>query len=142
MPALRERIEDIPFILDSFKLKTRAGLNIEFSPEALRVLKSYYWPGNIRQLQQIAERVAMIAESNVVRPADIYKASPEFVVAGRVLQIGSKSEGLKPAESERMRFLIALDQAGGRREDAAKILGLSRATFFRKLKELGMVKSY
>ena len=140
MPALRERIEDMPMILDSFKLKTRAGLLLEFSPEAIRVLKSYYWPGNIRQLQQVAEKIARFAETQVIRPADIYRASPEFVTAGKVLNGGSRVDGLKPIESERMKFLIALDQAGGRRDDAAKILGLSRATFFRRLKDLGIGK--
>ncbi len=141
MPALRERIDDIPVILDSFKLKTRAGVRLEFSPEAIRVLKSYYWPGNIRQLQHIAERIAMIAGSSVVRPADVYKASPEFVTAGKVLPGRARNDGLNPLESERMKYLIALDQAGGKRDDAAKILGLSRATFFRRVKELGIGKA-
>lgn len=139
VPALRDRKEDIGIILASFKLK-KDGKAVEFTDDAVSVLQGYSWPGNIRQLQDTVERVVMLASQNVIRQADIFKAAPEFATGTRVIKGLVGSYGTALIATEKKRFMVALEQASGSRDDAAKILGLSRATFFRRMKELGIGK--
>ena len=110
--TLRERREDIPMIIESFSFKTRKGEKLEFSIEALAVLKDYRWSGNIRQLNSFTESLAVMAEQPIVRPADIYRHAPEFAPMKNVLRrvVGTVGENL--IESERKKFLIVLDQSG------------------------------
>ena len=137
VPPLRERKEDIGIILNSFKLK-KNGKSVDFTDDAIEVLQSYNWPGNIRQLQDTAERIVMLATQNVIRQTDIFKAAPEFATRTKVLKglVGNYSTSL--IVNEKKRFLIAIEQAQGNRDEAAKLLGFSRATFFRRMKELGI----
>ncbi len=135
MPALRERREDIPLLANHFlKVYSREnGKRIrEISSEAMQKLVEYAWPGNIRELRNLVQRLVVMAKGDRIAEKDIpveLKASAE----------GSESETtLNLAETEKRLIRKALEQTRGNISKAAPLLGLSRRTLHRKLKEWNM----
>ncbi|MBU6154139.1 MAG: sigma-54 dependent transcriptional regulator [Bdellovibrionales bacterium] len=141
IPSLRERKEDIGMLLTSLKL-TKKEKPVEFSQDAIDVLQSYDWPGNIRQLRDTAERIINLSSGTTIRQADVFRAAPEFAAGTRLLRGLVGAYGTSLIANEKKRFLLAIEQANGSRDEAAKILGISRATFFRRIKELGLARGY
>jgi len=139
IPPLRDRLDDIEIIIANFQFK-KNGKTISFSEEAIEVLKNYDWPGNIRQLHATVERIMRCSAHPIIRQADVFKAAPEFAIKTKALKGLVGTYGSTLIVNEKKRFLLALQQSRGNREDAAKILGLSRATFFRRIKDLGINK--
>jgi two-component system response regulator HydG len=96
-------------------------------------LKSYYWPGNIRELQNVVERAVALCASNMVEiedlPDEIRRHSPEDDQI--VLPVGSSMD-----EIERQAILQTLKKTGGDKELAARLLGIGLATLYRRLKEM------
>ena len=96
-------------------------------------MKSYYWPGNIRELQNVVERAVALCASNMVEIADlpdeIRRHSPEDDQI--VLPVGSSMD-----EIERQAILQTLRKTGGDKELAARLLGIGLATLYRRLKEM------
>lgn len=137
IPPLRDRKEDIGTIINSFKLE-KNGEKFSFSDEAIEVLKDYDWPGNIRQLKDTVERIVLLATCPIIRQADVFKAAPEFATRTTALRGLVGTYGSALISSEKKRFLVALEQVRGNRDQAAKVLGLSRATYYRRAKELGI----
>jgi two-component system nitrogen regulation response regulator GlnG len=157
-PPLRNRAEDIPALLQHYLATASAELGIEpkeLTPDALKLLQRFNWPGNVRQLVNAARRLTVTAPGNEIRADDIQE---EF---GGPLSMGSgKSEwttilGLWAAaqldsnnitpllelaqpEFEKALISAALNRARGRKQEAAKLLGWGRNTLTRKLKELGI----
>ena len=142
VPALRERVEDIPELVHFFMNKNGARKSLSITSQSLELLQAYSWPGNVRQLKGVVESLASRCEGDVIREKDIYKAVPEVTkvksIPSRSL-VGAYSASL--IMSERQRFEKAIIRANGNRTEAAKELGISRATFFRRAKELGLVKT-
>jgi DNA-binding NtrC family response regulator len=142
VPTLRERIEDIPelihFFLSSYPPKKRAS----FTKSAMGLMQSYSWPGNVRQLKGVVESLAARCEGGAIREKDIYTVVPETAsihnTPARNL-IGAYSASI--IMNERQRFEKAIIRANGDRTAAAKLLDISRATFFRRAKELGLVNA-
>ncbi len=130
LPSLRERLEDIPELVYSFIARHPIHQKKSITQEALCLLQEYSWPGNIRELNSTIERLCNRCEDLVIREKDICQVLPDVV--------GRKSS--LPIEGERRRFEKAILDAKGDRNLAAGILGLSRATFFRKAKDLGLVR--
>lgn len=140
VPALRNRIEDLRELVLHFLAKQSKKCVI--TDEAICLLQSYNWPGNIRQLEGVVESVAVRCDG-VIRPAHVLRALPELAGIG-TLQIKKAvvgSYGVQLISREKQRFQKAILEANGDRTEAARLLGLSRATFFRKLKELGLVQT-
>ena len=144
LPPLRERREDIRLLGRHFARRTIGSTNarpISFSPEALALLESYDWPGNIRELENAVVRAAALCDQ-IVRPEDL----PERVrnhrsaaVAGD-LPVAPNADGnaddqvLSPlSEVERRHILRVLAHTGGNKQAAARILGIDRTTLQRKL---------
>lgn len=140
LPALRERREDIPFIVKSLRAKMLDGGHLEFSDGAMELLMSFDWPGNMRQLVSTVENIAINAKNSVVREKDVCAAVPSLAGhQGPGLTRGPLgSYGYSLLNSEKKRFESALIRAQGNRDEAAKLLGLSRATYFRRARELGL----
>jgi transcriptional regulator with PAS, ATPase and Fis domain len=141
IPSLRERSEDIPLLLEhTWEQKSQElGIATTLSPQALRILTRYLWPGNIRELRNLVERLLVSVRKPVVEPYDL----PLHVKQG--LADGSQEANtfyLKSvvAEAERQTLERALQYARGNRNMAAELVGLSRASFYRKLKEYGMTR--
>jgi len=161
VPPLRERAEDIPELAQHFlRLYARGiGKSVEtLDDDALAVLKSYDWPGNIRELENVIQRAVVIVEGPIITVRDL----PVELLAARdenrsqaVLSVypprKSEAEAVKkavnatyqtePADRERreMEHLVrALAAAGGNKAEAARALGMARSTLVSRLKRFGI----
>jgi DNA-binding NtrC family response regulator len=140
MPPLRERREDIPLLMKHFvdQYARENGLAPpRFSTGALRRVESYEWPGNIRELRNFCENVAIMHSGRELTEYDLEaRLSGELAVAGTG---GDNGEGLQSAstlsreENEKRLLRKALMEAGGNRTRAAELMGISRRTLHRKL---------
>jgi len=130
LPPLRERKEDIPLLAQHF-LKKFAVENqkeiIDFSPEATDFLLKYKWPGNVRELENAIERAVILAKSPYIEATDL--AQENLPMTHSVPPGGSLKE------VERERILSVLNETGGNRSETARILGISRATLYNKIRE-------
>jgi DNA-binding NtrC family response regulator len=153
VPALRERVEDIPPLIDHFLSLFAARYRRDrktISREALRKLCAYPWPGNVRQLEHVLLSAwlmsdkAEIPAADVELPSPVARASSAAEVRPRQsaapsstgAQAGSQAE-FKAAERERI--LSALTACNWNRVQAAKMIGVPRRTFYRRLKEFGIL---
>lgn len=140
VPPLRDRKDDIPLLVDTF-VKHFAQLNGKkitgVEPEALDALKRYAWPGNIRELKNIMERMVVLSQEETLRlalvPEDIRqnRGAPAAELSS-VLQ-GTSGQQLSDVEREFIRAKLAESQ--GNKSRAAKLLGISRRTLYRKIDE-------
>ena len=146
MPPLRERAEDIPLIAHHF-LRVAAEENAkpvrEMTADAMQLLERYPWPGNIRELRAAIERAVVMAGGAKITIRDLPQSVREGAsaipthVAGIKLPTFSKpGSHLNLQETEQRMIIRALDESGGNVTKAAKVLGLSRRTLHRRLKEL------
>ncbi len=128
LPPLRERRQDIPLLARSFLAASRARLDKPldgFAAEAARLLLAHAWPGNVRELKHAVEFAAVRCRGSEIEVRDL---PPELAA----------TEAVAPQEAEPDRIRAALREAGGNRKRAAEILGLSRATLYRRLKQLAI----
>lgn len=138
LPALRERADDIPLLAHHFlaELASRAGKSIrEIAPGALDVMKSYPWPGNIRELRNVLEHAIIMTEGDAIREGDL----PAFL---RSMPAGNGAADfgeLSLSELER-RHIQGLLERKSDLGTVAKILGIGRTTLWRKMKEYGLRK--
>ncbi len=135
LPSLRERQVDIPVLAARFLSRYCAaqGLPLDskgFSKEAIDVLCSYHWPGNIRELESTVSRAALSAPGRSIRPADI-----EFLHATTTVApiTGDRLPSL--AEAERTHIVRVLEATDWNKKEAARVLAISRGTLYRKILE-------
>ena len=133
VPPLRERPEDIPAIVQHFIeefAEADPSKLASVSDEALEMMLLYEWPGNIRQLRNIVERALVIGNKKELLPSDL---PPEITRPSKMaILIGDTSlQTLKNTEDDMI--LKALKTTNGHREDAARLLGISVRTLYRKL---------
>ena len=141
LPPLRERREDIPFLVEQFIRRFNLVMKRQVagvSRSALRMLSDCPWPGNIRQLENCIERSMVFCRGNMIEVDDLpdeVRTSGDAV--GALAQpAASMQEAV--SLSERQAIQAALAQCGGNRRLAAEKLGLHPTTFYRKLKRLGL----
>jgi len=133
-PPLRERGEDIPLLTRHFiKKLNREGLGPKnISEEALAVLRAYGWPGNVRELENVIRGAMAFAEDDKIRPGDLSintaVPAPENVPGG-IASISSYEETA---------IRKALERSSGNRREAAKLLGISEATLYRRIKQYNL----
>jgi DNA-binding NtrC family response regulator len=139
VPPLRERgreeIVDLAFrLLADLRRKMRRGPE-RISPEALALLLRYGWPGNVRQLRNLLERVLLVAgDAAEVIPAHL---PPELHLAKGAP--GPSDSPLKTlAEAERLHIERAIEHFAGNRAQAARALGITRGTLYKRLREHGL----
>jgi transcriptional regulator with PAS, ATPase and Fis domain len=142
VPALRDRLEDIPDLTHFFLSDCFPTRNIEITDEALELLKAYHWPGNVRQLKSIIEAIGSRLKENIIREGDICRALPEVtkVFGKKATRILIGHFGASLISKERDRFEKAILKAKGNKKLAAEDLGVSRATFYRRATELGLIQ--
>ena len=132
VPPLRERREDIEELAHSF-LKTYAAKHgravKDFVAEALAVLKSYEFPGNVRELANTIERAVIVAEGAEVKTVDL----PEAIRAAARLREKAAEKRRTLAELEAEYIIETLSATGGNKTEAARILGISRKNLYEKL---------
>ncbi len=131
IPPLRDRGSDIEVLIRHFldHFKTHHGRpRLELSPAALDKLLGYNWPGNVRQLRNVIDSAVVMAEGNLIEPEDL----------------GLRDTGTDELETLRLdhweRKLIrqALERTAGNVPEAAKLLGIGRATLYRKVEDYGV----
>jgi two-component system response regulator AtoC len=127
LPPLRERLEDVPLLVEHFVRKhaQRTGRAISgIQPEALARLAAYRWPGNVRELENAIERAVVLAGGPVIDAASIWLVEPPVSPSASGLPSSRLHENVEWAERESVRR--ALLQAGGVKKDAAEVLGISQ----------------
>jgi PAS domain S-box-containing protein len=136
IPPLRQRLEDIPDLIDLFLKKSnrKHAMKRTLSPEAVRILKSYKWPGNVRELSNAIERIVVLSGSDRIMPEDIpAEISPETKVKEKIDARRSLKEQLQ--EIERQIILDAVKKHGNARQ-AAKYLMVNPSTICRKIQAI------
>lgn len=139
VPALRERTEDIPLLVENFITKFRAQNNSSvagITPDALAVLMAHPWPGNVRELENVIERAMVLSRSEMIEK--------NAVMDGALEEAKSNIEQLfadrPPLEKLEERYIkLILSEVNNSKDEAAKILGVSRRTLYRKERIYGMV---
>jgi two-component system response regulator AtoC len=142
MPALRERIEDIPPLVDYLLQQLSVELNRTLVSEKglIPSLQRLEWPGNIRELKNILERLAVMSEDGVIREKDFSLAQwkkPPLELIDEKKNIDFKTE---IQEREKNMILNALDRAKGNHTMAARFLGMKRTTLQYHLKKMDLKK--
>ncbi|HET6935861.1 MAG TPA: sigma-54 dependent transcriptional regulator [Candidatus Angelobacter sp.] len=141
LPALRERKSDIAALVHYFLDKLAPGKMIGVSPSAMKCMLQYEWPGNVRELENCIERaVALGSEDSIevrdLPPAVLAEQPPEPMYAAEPIRMSPQSESgdtdLEALERETIQRVF--DQVHGDKALAGKMLGISRATLYRKLK--------
>jgi len=159
LPPLRDRLEDLPILVQHYLRRFSAELGREIreiAPEALARLRAYTWPGNIRELQSVLRQALLRASGAVLLPAflpELSGAPPVRPSAAAMAEAAFDLERfirlrLAPAtndlsaethrEVDRLLMTLALEYTHGNHRDASRLLGISRQTMRVKLRALGL----
>lgn len=152
IPPLRERVGDIPLLLQHFcKNLTARGYpnDVECTPEAMRLMMDYPWPGNVREMINAVEHAYICAIDKAVvpesLPQDIRLHSKEAThrggLAGATEGMGNDIQMLSAATEEAaglQEIADALEKAGGNKTHAAELLGINRSTLWRRMRKVGL----
>ncbi len=143
LPALRDRADDIPLLVEHFLKKhqksygsTVAGVD----PQAMDTLMKYVWPGNVRELENLIEMLLAYGKSPIIRMTDLPERIVESVQPQRkASMLGDEVFTLK--EAERKLIINALAKSKGNKSLAAQMLGISRKSLYKKIEDYGIPES-
>lgn len=137
LPALRERADDIPLLVNSILQRSAAGKGrITVEQAAMKRLQGYAWPGNIRELRNVLERALLFTDDGVIRAEHL---PPDLLPSAGPHRIPHVHGPLPPvdiSEDDVLRHTVA--GFGGTRRELAEQLGMSERTLYRRLKALGL----
>jgi two-component system response regulator AtoC len=134
LPSLRERRSDIPQLVHSFLDRYAAGENIQVAPGVMKSFLQYEWPGNVRELENCIARAIALGDHRTIDVGDLPPAIRGSEDSHISREASSELSTTALADLERMTILRVFEQAGGDKVLAGKMLGISRATLYRKLK--------
>jgi two-component system response regulator HydG len=140
VPALRERREDIPLLVDFFLKRYEEKNQRRFkgvTPKAMDLLMRHDWPGNIRELENAVERAVIMGRGDFITP-DAFPSALQHIDPESIDEKMDLPAGKSLKEMERAMILRTLEDTGGNRTRTAEILGISRRTLQLKLKEYGV----
>lgn len=138
LPALRDRIADVPTLVEAFvhEFNTRNGKALKgMDDEAALALKAYLWPGNVRELRNVVERAVIVAKGDLFRREDL---PPSVLEPGNDLASKNVEQlpvGITVEQAEKNLILKTLESTGQNKTRAAEILGISLKTLHNKLKK-------
>ncbi|MFO0742498.1 MAG: sigma-54 dependent transcriptional regulator [Labilithrix sp.] len=157
LPPLRDRLDDVPALARYFvqeQAKQQRKLVAGISADALAILGRYRWPGNVRELSNVIERAVILCDGQVIAAADLpgeleIAPPPDVTPPAEASAVPAPRAATPPAEEDcelaratvafqRHHIASVLDRAEGNREAAARLLGLSPATFYRYLQKVGL----
>ncbi len=135
LPALRDRREDIPLLIEQFvrNASARTGRPVTISPDAIAALMSYRWPGNVRELENTIERLVVFSRGRIELP-DL----PATVLAAPSFEERMFQDLPTLDELERRYLIHVIEAVGGNRSRAAEALGIDRRTLYRMAERLGV----
>ncbi|MBW2454306.1 MAG: sigma 54-interacting transcriptional regulator [Deltaproteobacteria bacterium] len=140
VPPLRERLEDVPLLIDHFLRLFAARYNREkrtVSRDALKRLMAFSWPGNVRQLENVLLNAWVLSDGAELQPQDF--ELPEDRATRVTPELRAQPTSLDAAkEEERERIVEALNATSWNRAKAAKLIGMPRRTFYRRLQKYGI----
>ncbi|MCP4670905.1 MAG: sigma-54-dependent Fis family transcriptional regulator [Desulfobacula sp.] len=136
IPPLRQRIEDIPALVEHFLKKYEAPADISFSSNALNILRQYAWPGNIREMQNLVERCIILRQSRTIKQEDLnlitqknsYSALHPFI----------PEQGISLEDVEKAYILKALEKANHNQSQAARLLKIPRHVLLYRIEKYGL----
>ena len=129
LAPLRERTEDIPLLVQHFIEKYAAGQSVSMETDALAVLKSARWSGNVRELGNVVERAVLLCRGGRIRIGDL---------PGELLASSQESEYHRSLEEVEKTHIRKVLQHAKDYDEAARILGIDPATLWRKRKKYGL----
>ena len=138
LPPLTERLDDLALLIHHFLKEKSAHLGKStqgVEPEAMEILKSYSWPGNVRELENVMERAVVLSQDEQIRVRDLPEDLLELSVQ-TFRREGSRYPTLEEQEIKYIRWI--LEQTAWNKTKAAEILGIDRASLWRKLKRYGI----
>ncbi len=137
MPPLRERMEDVLPLVDNILLKLCSDAPPKLSPEAIKALQRYAFPGNVRELENILERATALCTGDLIEVADLHLEADDTTTS---ILPGQGSETLDDYLNrlERLALLEALEKTEGNRTAAARVLGVSFRSMRYRLERLGI----
>ncbi len=146
LPALRERREDIPALVEHFASQVCAQNGwkpLRFKEDAIAALQDYPWPGNVRELRNVVERLLLLAVGNEVDEGTVERALPGHSAsnatnASMLMPITSGPLGERVAQYEREVILSELKRQNNHITNTAKALGLERSHLYKKCQQLGL----
>ena len=138
LPPLRDRIEDIPLLIRYFMKKQRSfSHSIEITPETLKILETYPWPGNIRELRNEIEKIHTLYNTSIIKPehlSDRIRYSPNGKPSGNSHKMKEARENL-----EKQLIIDALQKYSGNRTHTARHLGVTRTNLNSKINKYRIV---
>jgi two-component system NtrC family response regulator len=137
IPPLRERLADVPALAAHFLAKHGAPAG-KLTPEAMGQLQRYAFPGNVRELEHTLERALILAGADPIRPEHLSFARPPARDASPEWVPSIPPGGISLERLERELILKALEQAGGNKSQAARLLGLTRRTLYSRMEKHGL----
>jgi DNA-binding NtrC family response regulator len=148
LPPLRERRSDVTALVHYFLDRFAPGKTLTISPAAIKCLLQYDWPGNVRELENCIERAVALGSEDVLDLADLPPAlraqqEPEAAAGPLIARVEPAASNTDLEELERDTIQRVFEQVQGDKARARKMLGISRATLYRKLKRynIGLSKS-
>lgn len=143
LPPLRERNEDIPELVSFFirKYNQEFGKRVkDIDENALKALREYHWPGNIRQLESVVERAVLMCDTSSIGMKDI-KSELRYFQGKGILDFELPDEGINVDDLEKDLLKKAMQKANGVAAKAAKLLGMSYKTFWYRWEKLNLESS-
>ena len=131
VPPLRERVEDIPALVDHFLARRGPGRAITMDPEVMGFLQAYHWRGNVRELRNVMERAVILSGGETIR---VEHLPGNLVAGGGSWEVDGGEAPRSLSEVERRYLLSLLARFGGNRARVAAALGISERTLYRKLR--------
>jgi two-component system nitrogen regulation response regulator NtrX len=141
LPSLRERIEDIPILLQHFVTKFCLENNrkpVEIEKPVIKVLQKYHWPGNIRELKNLVERLIILTPGEKIVVKNLPHLNFQSDPLANIFDPGDKTLKEVREEAERQYILTSLANCNGKISQAAKKLGIERTNLHKKMKALGI----
>jgi transcriptional regulator with GAF, ATPase, and Fis domain len=154
LPPLRDRTEDLYELVLYFLRRSseKTGKSVlQIDTPAMDAIRTYHWPGNIRELENVIERAVVLAEGTLIRLADLpmevrqpaaafhaahpERSAPLGIQPRHPSQLALRRKTLVRQDDERRMLISALEDCGGNKAEAARLLGMPRSTFFSKLKK-------
>jgi len=144
IPPLRERRDDIPELIDVLfqRAKERHGItNVSLSPTVRKRLTAYRWPGNVRQIENVLERLLVLSPSNIITEVDLPEELPQSPTLTPALWPELPEEGISLEAIERELIRRALEKFDGNQTQAARFLDISRRTLIYRMEKHGLSSS-